>query len=87
MGRVWVCVLAQAGAAVTTDTITRDAILRTSEVTRTAGLSRATLYRKMAAGTFPRSIPLTDTAVGWLASEVNAWIAERVRARDARIAA
>lgn len=64
-----------------------DALLRMAEVTRTTGLSRATLYRMMNAGTFPQAIPLTATAVGWLQSEVAAWIAGRVRQRDARLAA
>jgi len=70
-----------------TETMARDAILRAAEVCRTVGLSRATIYRAMKAGTFPQAIPLSGCAVGWLRSEVEAWITERVRAREARMAA
>jgi prophage regulatory protein len=66
------------------NTTTRDAILRMAEVTRAVGLARATVYRMMKTGTFPQAIPLSGSAVGWLRSEVEAWIAERVNARNAR---
>ena len=65
------------------NTTTRDAILRMAEVTRAVGLGRATVYRMMKAGTFPQAIPLSGCAVGWLRSEVEGWIAERVSARNA----
>lgn len=71
----------------TADTTTRDAILRMAEVTRAVGLARATVYRMMHAGTFPQSIPLSGCAVGWLRSEIEAWITARVQAREARMAA
>ena len=69
------------------NTTTRDAILRMAEVTRAVGLARATVYRMMKAGTFPQAIPLSGCAVGWLRSEVEAWITERVNARNAQAAA
>ena len=63
------------------------ALLRMREVTRTVGLSRATIYRLMGRGEFPRAVTLTGSAVAWVQTEVDAWIAERVHARDARRAA
>lgn len=32
----------------------------------------------MAAGSFPKPIPLGEHAVGWVASEVDAWIQQRI---------
>ena len=40
-------------------------------------LSRSTLYREMASGRFPRPHKLSLGRVGWLRSEVGAWIAAR----------
>ncbi|WP_154955508.1 helix-turn-helix transcriptional regulator [Klebsiella grimontii] len=39
------------------------------------------MYRQIAKGTFPKSKKLTGEggrAVGWLESEINAWISSRV---------
>jgi prophage regulatory protein len=38
-------------------------------------LSRATLYREIAAGRFPKPYQLSRGRVGWLRSEVAAWMA------------
>jgi prophage regulatory protein len=50
-------------------------LLPRSEVERRTGLSRSTIYERMAAGRFPpaRREPETGT-VRWLESEVDAWI-------------
>ncbi len=47
--------------------------LRVDEVTDLVGLSAATLYRRMAAGTFPRPVKTGGAAVRWLLSEVTQW--------------
>ncbi len=47
-----------------------DAIERT-------GFSRATIYRLMAEGRFPRTIKLSVRAVGWLESDIDNWLNER----------
>lgn len=57
-------------------------ILRRPEVESRTGLKCTAIYDGMAAGTFPRSVPITDKAVGWLESEINDWIAARIAARD-----
>ena len=52
----------------------QDCIIRLPEVKRRTGLTRATLYRKIASGTFPKQIPLSVNCVGWYESDVNAWV-------------
>jgi predicted DNA-binding transcriptional regulator AlpA len=37
----------------------------------------------MRAGTFPKPVPLSTKARGWLVSEIEQWIEERKAARDA----
>lgn len=61
---------------------TAPAILRMPEVTRVTGLSKASIYRMVKAGVFPGSVPLGVAAVGWMRSDVERWIAERVSMRD-----
>lgn len=53
---------------------TPDRILRIKVVLDRTSLSRATLYRKVAAGTFPRQRKLNTRCAGWLESEVTAWM-------------
>ncbi|HUD94921.1 helix-turn-helix transcriptional regulator [Sphingobium sp.] len=53
-----------------------DRILRVEEVLHRTGLSRATLYRKIAAGTFPRQIALSTNCAGCHESAVSRWISD-----------
>ena len=53
-------------------------ILRRKQVQARTGLARSTIYFHIQNGTFPRPVPLGPRAVGWLESEINDWIAERV---------
>lgn len=50
-----------------------DRFLRIDEVLRRTGLTRATLYRMIAAGTFPRQVKISQRCCGWRESEVAAW--------------
>lgn len=50
-------------------------ILRLPAVQVRTGLSRSTIYARIAEGTFPHSIHLGERAVGWLESDINDWIA------------
>ena len=54
-------------------------VLRRREVEALTGLSRATIYRHLRAGTFPRPIRLTDRLVGWLERDIEAWLTSRTR--------
>ena len=58
-------------------------ILRRRAVEARTGLSRSTLYERMSAGAFPRPVRLGEKSVGWLESEVDKWITDRVAERDA----
>ena len=49
-------------------------ILRIKAVLDRTGLSRATLYRKVAAGTFPRNIAISTRCTGWREAAVNEWL-------------
>lgn len=55
-------------------------ILRRPEVEAMTGLARSTIYAAITAGKFPRPIRLGARSVGWLASDLDAWLAERVAA-------
>jgi prophage regulatory protein len=57
-------------------------LLRLHEVRMRVPYSRATIYRKMSLGEFPRSCSLGARAVAWVADEINAWIASRLEQRD-----
>lgn len=55
----------------------KDRILRMKTVMHRTGLSRSTLYRKMAEGTFPRSVKLGGGhSAGWQESVIDRWIAD-----------
>jgi prophage regulatory protein len=53
-------------------------VLRRPQVQARTGLARSTIYELMSSGKFPLSIQLTDRSVGWLAHEIDEWIASRV---------
>ena len=58
-------------------------ILRRKQVENRTGLSRSTIYLRLQEGTFPKQISLGPRAVGWLENEINEWLAERIKKRDA----
>lgn len=51
-------------------------IIRLKTVLDRTGLSRATLYRKIGEGSFPRQIRISIHGAGWHESAVNRWIAD-----------
>lgn len=56
-------------------------VLRLAQVEAVTALRKTKLYELMKAGEFPRPIPLSNRARGWLADEVVAWIDSRRAAR------
>ena len=64
-------------------------ILKVKEVAQQVGLARTAIYEREAAGLFPRRVVIARLAdgrpkrVGWLQSEVQAWIAARAAERVA----
>jgi len=57
-----------------------DKILRQNDVQDITGLSRSTIYRHVNAGTFPTPIKLTERLIGWRASVILSWMANRPEA-------
>lgn len=53
-------------------------ILRMPAVRVRVGLSRSTIYEAISKGEFPSSISLGARAVGWLESDIDAWLESRV---------
>ncbi|MES2934833.1 MAG: AlpA family phage regulatory protein [Pseudomonadota bacterium] len=62
---------------------TANRILRMAELKTRIGLSRSTIYEFQNSGNFPRSISLGSRAVGWLESDVDAWLESRINASKA----
>jgi len=54
-----------------------DKILRKPDVIPTVGLSDATVWRLERAGKFPKRIQLGGNSVGWLESEIIAWLEKK----------
>lgn len=52
------------------------AVLRRKQVERVVGLSRSTIYERIQAGTFPKPISLGGRAVGWRASDIEAFLVD-----------
>ena len=59
-----------------------DRFISMSEVLDRICLSKTHLYRKINAGQFPRPVPLGPQKVAFLESEVEAWMAKRLHARE-----
>ena len=57
-------------------------ILKMPQVTAITSLSRPTIYRLMAAGTFVKPVYLTPRSIGFLDTEVHEWIAQRAALRS-----
>ena len=58
-----------------------DRIIRLKTVLNRTGLSRSTVYRKIAEGTFPPQVRISANGAGWHESELNRWIANPVAYR------
>lgn len=61
-----------------------DPIIRLSEVLRTTGLSRSTLYDLVRKGTFPAPLRISPRVSGWLTSEIKVWKRGLIDARSSR---
>lgn len=53
--------------------------LRLPEVEFIVGKKRSTIYRDIAAGKFPAPYDLGSRSVGWLSTEITAWVLSRPR--------
>lgn len=57
-----------------------ETILRFSQVKAKTGYTRSGIYARIRAGDFPKQIKLGSRAVGFLQSEIDAWINARIAA-------
>jgi prophage regulatory protein len=53
-------------------------ILRLSSIKAITGLSRSSIYLRIAEKRFPKPINLGGRAVGWLEYEIDAWIEKQI---------
>lgn len=56
--------------------------IRLKEVLSITGLARASVYRYMDQGCFPKTVSLGDRAVAWVESEVQEWVLARIAERN-----
>ena len=75
------CVLSKGSIHLPQPAIGHQRFLRLPEVRKRVPYSRATIYRKVARGEFPKPYDLGTRAVAWLESEIDAWIQARIEAR------
>ncbi|KRB14570.1 AlpA family transcriptional regulator [Rhizobacter sp. Root16D2] len=61
-------------------------LLRKPEVLARIGLGTTSLYAQIKAGRFPRAVSLSlgGRSVGWIESQVDGWIADRIAEAQAR---
>jgi len=57
-------------------------IIRLKTVLALTRLSRSTVYRKIAEGTFPHQVKISVHGTGWRESAVNRWIDDPAAFRD-----
>lgn len=57
-------------------------IIRLRDVMSATGLARSTIYKYISENFFPKPISLGDRCVGWIESEIQDWILERIEERD-----
>jgi len=59
-------------------------VIRKPELLGMIGLSDATVWRLERAGRFPGRIALGGNSIGWLYSEIEAWLEAKAAARPGR---
>ena len=61
-----------------------DRVMLDAEVREKTGLSHTTRWREVKEGRFPAPLTISKGRIGWLASEVEQWLKQRIEARNAR---
>jgi len=54
-------------------------ILKILEVMRRTSVARSTIYLRISEGTFPKPISLGHRSVGWIESEIDEWITDKIK--------
>jgi len=55
-----------------------ESVLRLPVVKARTGLSRSTIYLRISEGSFPKPISLGARAIGFIESEIEAWLQSRI---------
>jgi prophage regulatory protein len=55
-----------------------ETIMRLPAVIASVGLSRSSIYLRISEGNFPRPVSLGPRAVGWVRSDVEDWVRQRI---------
>lgn len=55
-------------------------IVRLPEVMSKTGLSRSTIYARLATGHFPTPVSLGVRSIGWNEADIDGWITSRIEA-------
>ncbi len=53
-------------------------LLRLPDVKSITGLSKSTIYARIAEGTFPKQVPLGPRLVVWVESDIHNWIDAKI---------
>lgn len=56
-------------------------VLRRKQVEARTGLSKSGIYAAIQQGQFPRPIQISQRSVGWLESDINSWLEQRIARR------
>jgi prophage regulatory protein len=70
-------------ALAATKIASRRRVLRLAEVEAITGLKHSIIYEKIKHNEFPAPIALTASARGWVESEIDDWLDQRIAERDA----
>lgn len=57
----------------------QNTILRLPAVKARTGLSRSKIYLRISEGAFPKPVSLGARAVGWISSEIDGWVDQRIK--------
>ena len=57
-------------------------IIKINDVATMVALSKPSIYRLINEGKFPKQIKLSARSSGWLLSEVEQWLEERINSRE-----
>lgn len=63
------------------EVISMKKLVRLPDVKELTGLSRSSVYAKVADGSFPQPIPIGKRAVAWIEGEVQDWIERQIARR------
>lgn len=59
-------------------------LIRIRAVIDKTGSNTTDIYAGIKAGTFPNSVPIGKRTVGWVESEIDKWVADKIKARNDR---